>query len=137
MRKMALDYGEVRIGVALSDPLGIIASGFETYTRRDLSADLAYFKDLCAEKEVDEVVIGLPINMDGSEGERANATRDFGEKIGEATGLKVTFLDERLSSVSAERLLIEADVRREQRKKVIDKVSATIILQNFLDINSK
>lgn len=137
MRKMALDYGEVRIGVALSDPLGIIASGFETYTRRDLTADLAHFKDLCVEKEVDEIVIGLPINMDGSEGERSKATRAFGEKIGEATGLRVTFLDERLSSVSAERLLIEADVRREQRKKVIDKVSATIILQNFLDINSK
>ncbi len=137
MRKMALDYGEVRIGVALSDPLGIIASGFETYSRRDLTTDLTYFKNICDEKEVDEIIIGLPINMDGSEGERAKATRVFGEKIKEVTGLKVTFLDERLSSVSAERLLIEADVRREDRKKVIDKVSATIILQNFLDINSK
>ncbi len=137
MRKMALDYGEVRIGVAFSDPLGIIASGYETYVRKELTRDLAYFYDLAKQKEVDTIIIGLPINMNGTEGERANATRVFGEKLKEATGLVVKYLDERLSSVSAERLLIEADVRRENRKKFIDKISATIILQNYLDINSK
>jgi len=134
---MALDYGEVRIGVAFSDPLGIIASGYETYVRKELTYDLAYFNDLAKQKEVDTIIIGLPINMNGTEGERASATRVFGEKLKEATGLVVKYLDERLSSVSAERLLIEADVRRENRKKFIDKISATIILQNYLDINSK
>jgi len=137
MRKMGLDYGEVRIGVAFSDPLGIIANGFETYVRKDLTSDLAYFCDIARKKEVDKIVVGLPINMNGTEGERALATRVFGEKLHEATGLEVKFLDERLSSVSAERMLIEADVSRENRKKVIDKISATIILQNYLDINSK
>jgi len=79
----------------------------------------------------------LPINMDGTEGERALATREFADKLHEISGLPIAFIDERLTSVSAERMLIEADVRRENRKKVIDKVSATIILQSYLDRNSR
>ncbi len=137
MRKMALDYGEVRIGVAFSDLLNIIANGYETYTRRDLDADLNYLTQLAREHEVDEIVMGLPINMDGTEGERVQATRAFGEKLQKVSGLKISYIDERLTSVSAERLLISADVRRENRKKVIDKISATIILQNYLDKLSK
>ena len=137
MRKMALDYGEVRIGVAFSDLLNIIANGYETYTRRDLDTDLNYLTQLAREHEVDEIVMGLPINMDGTEGERVQATRAFGEKLQKVSGLKISYLDERLTSVSAERLLISADVRRENRKKVIDKISATIILQNYLDKLSK
>ena len=134
MRKMALDYGEVRIGIAFSDMLNIIASSYETYTRRDLNADLSYLSELAKEKEVDEIVIGLPKNMDGTEGERAEATRKFGEQLREATNLKIKYFDERLSSVSAEKFLIQADMRREKRKQVIDKISATIILQNYLDM---
>ena len=134
MRKMALDYGEVRIGIAFSDMLNIIASSYETYTRRDLESDLDYLAKLAKEKEVDEIVIGLPKNMDGTEGERAMATREFGDKLQEATKLKIKYFDERLTSVSAEKLLIEADMRREKRKQVIDKISATIILQNYLDM---
>lgn len=133
MRKMALDYGEVRIGVAFSDLLNIIANGYETYTRKDLDSDLKYLSDLAKEKEVDKIIVGLPINMDGTEGERAQATRAFGEKLSQVSGLPIYYLDERLTSVSAERMLIEADVRRENRKKVIDKISATIILQDYLD----
>lgn len=134
MRKMALDYGEVRIGIAFSDLLNIIANGYETYTRKDLETDLNYLQKLCKEKEVDTIIIGLPINMDGTEGERAIATREFAEKLKEKTNLPIKFLDERLTSVSAEKLLIEADMRREKRKQVIDKISATIILQNYLDM---
>ena len=134
MRKMALDYGEVRIGVAFSDLLNIIANGYETYVRKDLETDLNYLNNLCKEKQVDTIVIGLPINMDGTEGERAVATREFAEKLKEKTNLPIKFLDERLTSVSAEKLLIEADMRREKRKQVIDKISATIILQNYLDM---
>ena len=134
MRKMALDYGEVRIGIAFSDMLNIIANGYETYTRKDLETDLNYLSKLCKEKEVDTIVFGLPINMDGPEGERVVATREFAEKLKEKTNLTIKFLDERLTSVSAEKLLIEADIRREKRKQVIDKISATIILQNYLDM---
>ena len=134
MRKMALDYGEVRIGIAFSDMLNIIASSYETYTRCDLDTDLDYLSKLAKEKEVDEIVIGLPKNMDGTEGERAEATREFGAKLQEKTNLKIKYFDERLSSVSAEKFLIQADMRREKRKQVIDKISATIILQNYLDM---
>jgi len=134
MRKMALDYGEVRIGIAFSDMLNIIASSYETYTRRGLGADLEYLAKLAKEKEVDEIVIGLPKNMDGTEGERAEATRSFGEKLEKLTNLKIKYFDERLTSVSAEKFLIQADMRREKRKQVIDKISATIILQNYLDM---
>ncbi len=137
MRKMALDYGEVRIGIAFSDIMNIIANGYETYTRQDLDKDLEYLSKLCKEKEVDAIIMGLPINMDGTEGERAIKTREFAEKLSSVTGLPVKFLDERLTSVSAEKMLIEASVRREKRKQVIDKISATIILQNYLDIYSK
>lgn len=137
MRKMALDYGEVRIGIAFSDLLNIIANGYETYTRKNLEEDINYLVSLAKEKEVDTIVLGLPINMDGTEGERAVATREFGSLLGEKSGLIIKYLDERLTSASAERLLIEADLRREKRKQVIDKVSATIILQNYLDMYSK
>ena len=137
MRKMALDYGEVRIGIAFSDLLNIIANGYETYTRKGLQEDIEYLANLTKEKEVDTIVLGLPINMDGTEGERAIATREFGVLLEQRTSLPVKYLDERLTSASAERMLIEADMRREKRKQVIDKVSATIILQNYLDMYSK
>ena len=134
---MALDYGEVRIGVAFSDIMCIIANGYETYVRRDLDKDLEHLTSLAKDMEVDEIILGLPINMDGTEGERVVATRAFGDKLHEASGLPIKYLDERLTSVSAERLLIEADMSREKRKQVIDKVSATIILQNYLDMMSR
>ena len=137
MRKMALDYGEVRIGIAFSDLLNIIANGYETYTRRGEEDDIKYLCSLAKEREVDTIVLGLPVNMNGSEGERAQATRAFGQKLADASGLTIKYFDERLTSASAERLLIEADMRREKRKQVIDKVSATIILQNYLDMFSK
>ena len=137
MRKMALDYGEVRIGIAFSDLLNIIANGYETYTRRGLQQDIEYLANLAKEKEVDTIILGLPINMDGTEGERALLSREFGEKLKSLVDVKVDFLDERLTTVSAERLLISADVRREKRKTVIDKIAATIILQDYLDMHSK
>ena len=137
MRKMALDYGEVRIGIALSDIMSIIANGYETYVRKNLEDDLTYLASLCSEKQVDTIVMGLPINMDGTEGERAIATREFAELLKQKTNLPIKFIDERLTSVSAEKMLIEASVRREKRKQVIDKISATIILQNYLDMYSK
>ncbi len=134
-RKIALDVGDVRIGVAVSDLLGITANPRETYVRKkgDTNADIKYFCEYAKREEADAFVLGLPKNMDGTEGDRAVVTRQFGDMLQEASGLPVLYQDERLTTVSAERMLIDADVRREKRKKVIDKVAATIILQSYLD----
>lgn len=134
MRKMALDIGTVRIGIATSDPMGIIAGGYETYTRtKDEQKDLAYLADLAKNKGCDALVLGLPLNMDGTEGEKVAEIRDFAEKLSHYTDIKIVFQDERLSTVSAQKMLIESGVRREKRKNVVDKVAATIILQSYLN----
>ena len=134
-RKVALDVGDVRIGVAVSDMLGITANPRETYVRKGKTYedDINYFVKYAKEEDADAFVIGLPMNMDGTEGPRAEVTREFGDALKEASGLQVIYVDERLTTVSAERMLIGADVRREKRKQVIDKVAATIILQSYLD----
>ncbi|MDD3947611.1 MAG: Holliday junction resolvase RuvX [Clostridia bacterium] len=133
MRKAAFDIGDVRIGIATSDMLGIIASGYETYTRKGDESDYRYLADFCRDKQVDTIVVGLPINMDGTEGERVQKTREFVHKLSAFTDIKTVFQDERLTTVQAERILIQSGVRRDKRKQVIDKVAATIILQSFLD----
>lgn len=134
-RKVALDVGDVRIGVAVSDMLGITANPRETYVRKkdDINTDIAYFCEYAKKEDADAFVLGLPKNMDGTEGDRAAVTRQFGDMLEQASGLDVLYQDERLTTVSAERMLIDADVRRDKRKKVIDKVAATIILQSYLD----
>lgn len=132
-KKIGLDMGDVRIGIAVSDMLGMIANARESYTRKGLEKDLRYFTDLAKAENADAFVLGLPKNMDGTEGERVEVTREFGDKLHEFSGLPVVYMDERLSTVAAERMLIQADVRRDKRKKVIDKVAACIILQNYLD----
>ena len=134
-RKIALDVGDVRIGVAVSDLLGITANPRETYVRKkdNIDADIAYFCGYANKEDADAFVLGLPKNMDGTEGDRALVTRQFGDMLAEASGLPVLYQDERLTTVSAERMLLDADVRREKRNKVIDKGDATIILQSFLD----
>ena len=132
-RKMGLDLGDVKIGIAFSDPLGMFASGFLNYRRQTLEQDLQYLADLVKEKDVDVIVVGLPKNMDGTDGKRVEFTYDFCEKLAKYTPAKIVYQDERLSTVSAEKLLISADVKRSKRKQVIDKVAASIILQNYLD----
>lgn len=134
-RKVALDVGDVRIGVAVSDMLGITANPRETYVRKkdDINADIVYFCEYAKKEDADAFVLGLPKNMDGTEGDRAAVTRQFGDMLEQASGLDVLYQDERFTTVSAERMLIDADVRRDKRKKVIDKVAATIILQSYLD----
>lgn len=133
MKKIGLDVGDKRIGIAVSDMLCMIASARESYVRKDEDTDLKYFAELAKAEGADAFVLGLPKNMDGTEGPRAVLTREFGDKLQNASGIKVIYQDERLSTVAAERMLISADVRRDKRKKVIDKVAAAIILQNFLD----
>ncbi len=134
MRKIALDIGTVRIGIATSDPMGIIAGGYETYNRtKDMEKDLKYIAELAKSKQCDTFVLGLPLNMDGTEGEKVAEIRDFAEKLSQYTDIKIVFQDERLSTISAQKFLIESGLRREKRKNVVDKVAATIILQSYLD----
>lgn len=129
---MGIDYGKVRIGIALTDLLKIIASPYEVYKSVSLQKDVEYFVKLVKEKEVEKIVLGLPLNMDGSEGERAKRTRIFGEMLEKACSVPVVYQDERLSSVEAENYLLDGDVRRDKCKNLIDKVAATIILEDYL-----
>ncbi|MCI6163622.1 MAG: Holliday junction resolvase RuvX [Lachnospira sp.] len=136
MKIMGLDYGTKTVGVAISDALGITAQGVETITRKEsnkLRKTYARIEELIEAEGVEEVVVGLPKNMNDSIGERAQDCQAFAEAINRRTGLNVVMWDERLSTVSAERVLMESGVRREDRKAVIDKVAATIILQGYLD----
>ncbi|MCH5151147.1 MAG: Holliday junction resolvase RuvX [Clostridiales bacterium] len=133
-RVMALDVGDVRIGIAVSDLMGIIANPLETYTRKgNLEVDAQYIVDLAKSKEVSLFISGLPLGLKGQENDQTAKTREFVDKIKEICDIPVEYLDERFTTLSAERVLIEGNVRRENRKKVIDKVAATIILQNYLD----
>lgn len=131
-RIMGIDYGKVRIGIALTDLLKTIASPYDVYKSVSLQKDVEYFVKLVKEKEVEKIVLGLPLNMDGSEGERAKRTRIFGEMLEKACSVPVVYQDERLSSVEAENYLLDGDVRRDKRKNLIDKVAATIILEDYL-----
>jgi len=130
---MGLDVGTKTVGVAISDALGITAQGVTTVRRTNLKADLRALSELAREYEVDRVVVGLPLNMDGTEGPRARASRDFAASVEKALGLPAELWDERLSTVAANRALLEADVSRARRKQVVDQVAATFILQGWLD----
>lgn len=132
-RKMGIDYGDKRIGIAFTDPLNIICSPYEVYKNVGEDDALRHIDKLIKDFNVDEVAMGLPLNMDGSEGERAIKHREFGEKISSFSGVKVHFIDERLTSAEAEEFLIESGVRREKRKEIIDKIAAQIILQTFMN----
>lgn len=133
-RIMGLDIGDVRIGIALSDLLGITAQGQETYTRTgDDEADADYIVAFADMNDVSRIVCGLPKNMNGTIGEQAEKTRAFADLIASRTKADIVFVDERLTTVSANRVLLEADTSRKKRKKVVDKIAATIILQTYLD----
>ncbi|MDY4746184.1 Holliday junction resolvase RuvX [Veillonella caviae] len=133
MRIMALDVGSRTIGIACSDALLMTAQGIETIRRTSLEKDFHRLSELITEYEVHELVVGMPKNMNGTKGERAEKTEEFVEKMKEFIALPVTFWDERLSTVMAERQLIAADVSRKKRKDVIDKMAAVVILQGYLD----
>ncbi|MDR0266821.1 Holliday junction resolvase RuvX [Paenibacillus sp.] len=137
MRIMGLDYGDRKIGVAVSDLLGWTAQGLEVVERRRDGAEMQRIADLVRDYEVEEIVVGLPKNMNGSVGPRAEICIDFADKLKEMLKLPVHLWDERLTTVSAERTLIEADVSRKKRKQVVDKMAASLILQNYLDSKTK
>lgn len=136
MRIMGLDYGSKTVGVAMSDPLGITAQAVETIWRKDenkLRKTCARIEELISEYEVERIVLGLPKHMNNDLGERAQKALEFGEMLKRRTGLEVVMWDERLTTVEAERTLIENNVRRENRKQYIDKIAAVFILQGYLD----
>ncbi|MFU2164861.1 Holliday junction resolvase RuvX [Streptococcus pluranimalium] len=136
MRIMGLDVGSKTVGVAISDPLGFTAQGIEIITIDEDKKEygITRLSELVSEYKVDQFVVGLPKNMNNSEGPRAEASKRFGDLIKERFGLPVDYQDERLTTVQAERMLVEqADISRIKRKKVIDKLAAQLILQNYLD----
>jgi putative Holliday junction resolvase len=130
---MGLDVGTKTVGVAIADELGMTAQPITTVRRTNLKADLEQLRALAEERSVTHVVIGLPLNMDGSEGPRAEASRAFAASVERSLGLSVELWDERLTTVSAQRVLLEADMSRQKRKKVVDTVAASIILQGWLE----
>ena len=140
MRVMGLDYGSKTVGVAVSDPFGWTAQGVETSVRKEetkLRQTLARIEALVQEYEVEKIVLGFPKNMNSTLGERAQKTLEFKEKLEKRIGVPVIMWDERLTTVEAERTLIESNVRREDRKKYVDKIAAVFILQGYLDSQGK
>jgi len=133
MRFLGLDIGDRRIGMAVSDETGTVAQGRGVYARRGEEQDLSYFADLCRRERVERIVVGLPLNMDGSEGEQARKVRAFGQALAGRIGLPVEFLDERLTTVEADRVLSQAGFRERRKRKVRDELSAVLILQAWLD----
>ena len=139
MRIMGLDFGSRTTGVAVSDPLGITAQGVETIVRKDenkLRQTCARIEELIKEYEIEEIVLGYPKNMNNTAGERAEKTEAFKAMLERRTGKPVILLDERLTTIAAERVLMESGVRRENRKAVVDKIAAVLILQGYLDSRS-
>jgi len=132
-RIMGLDYGDRRIGIALSDVFGWTAQGLEVIERRRDGNELNRIAELVKEHEVGEIVVGLPKNMNGTIGPRGEICIEFAGTLRDSLDLPVHLWDERLSTVSAERTLLEADVSRKKRKQVVDKMAASLILQNYLD----
>lgn len=134
MRSMSLDVGTRTIGIAVSDLLGMIAGGVETIRRTTIEKDYARIAELIREHEVDTLVVGYPKNMNGTVGERGEACAAMAEELKvRFPGVSVVLWDERLSTVAAEKVLVDADMRRKKRKQVIDMMAAVVILQNYLD----
>lgn len=139
MRIMGLDFGSKTVGVAVSDSLLMTAQGVEIIRRKEenkLRQTLARIEELVVEYEVEEIVLGLPKNMNATEGERVQLTMEFKEKLERRTGLPVNMWDERLTTVAADKAMMEAGIRRENRKDYVDMIAAALILQGYLDRRS-
>lgn len=136
MRIMGLDFGSKTVGVAISDPLLITAQGLEIIRRKEenkLRRTLARIEELITEYEVSRIVLGFPKNMNDTLGERATLSLEFKDKLERRTGLPVVMWDERLTTVAADKAMIEAGIRREERKEHVDRIAAVLILQGYLD----
>lgn len=137
MRILGLDIGEKRIGIALSDPLGWTAQSLKTLERKSIKNDVEEIIKIINEFQVEKVVVGLPKNMNGTLGESGQKVMNFCEKLLEKINIELVYEDERLTTMAAEKVLIDADLSRKKRKGVIDALAATFILQTYLDRNRK
>lgn len=137
MRILALDPGERRIGVAVSDPLGITAQPVETYTRVSPEKDRAHFEELIRAWQPEKIVMGLPVHMNADVGVKALEARELGRELEEVFGIPVEFLDERLTTVQAHRILSESQVSGKKRKQTVDTLAAVLILENYLSRQSR
>lgn len=133
-RYMGLDVGDKTIGVAISDPFFITAQGHSTIFRTNIKSDINDLLDIIKENNIVRIIVGLPKNMNNTIGPQGQKVIDFGEKLSKRSGMDIIYQDERLTTVSAERILIEGNVSRSKRKKIIDKVASTYILQSYLDM---
>ena len=133
MRILGLDLGSKTIGVAISDPLGWTAQGLTTIRKTSKEKDLQEIKNICEQYKVETIVVGLPKNMNGTIGESGERAKEFSQLILDKTGIKVELWDERLTTVAAHKAMLEADLSRNKRKKIVDKMAATYILQGYLD----
>lgn len=133
MRILALDVGEKNIGLAISDELGLIAQGLPTLRRQTKDKDTSTIADIVKDRDVTEIVVGMPLNMDGSLGKSAKEVASFLEDLRKKVNLPMKVWDERLTSVQAEKVMLEADLSRKKRKRKIDKLAAQLILQSYLD----
>ncbi|EGS30911.1 RNAse H domain protein, YqgF family [Peptoniphilus sp. oral taxon 375 str. F0436] len=134
MRVLGLDVGDVRIGIAVSDPTALVASAYKTLVRTSKWKDVEEIRSIIEDLKVDRVVVGLPKNMNNTLGPQGKKVQKFVNALKHNYPLDLVYIDERLTTVSAERILIEADVSRKNRKKVVDQVAATYILQQYLDM---
>ena len=137
LRSMGLDYGDKTIGVAVSDPMGWTAQSKGVIRRKNLTDDLKELKDYIEEYTIKEIVVGLPKNMNGTLGKRAEKTKEFVNFLKKRLEIPIIMWDERLTTYQAEGILLEADLSRNKRKKVIDQLAAAIILQSYLDAKTK
>ncbi|KYO63952.1 Holliday junction resolvase RuvX [Thermovenabulum gondwanense] len=133
MRVLGLDVGEKRIGIAISDELGITSRGLMVLERKGFNEDVKKVVEIAEQNSVDKIVIGLPVNMNGTYGKGVENVKKFGEKLRSIYKAQVIYWDERLTTVAAHKVLIDADISRKKRKGVIDKLAAVLILQSFLD----
>lgn len=140
-RTMGLDVGDATVGIALSDLLGITSQGYENYRRVSVKADVDHLLEIVLDQEVDRIVVGLPLNMNGSKGPQAEKVEQFIKQLSKklkysdrlVDPVEIEYLDERLTTVQAEKVMIAADLSRAKRKSIIDKMAAQIILQSYLD----
>jgi putative Holliday junction resolvase len=136
-RILALDVGRKRIGLAISDPLGITAQGLPTVQRVRIREDLEYIAGICRDREVRLLLVGRPLHMSGDESRQGIYTKEFAERLSVYTGLPVEFVDERLTTVQAERVLRESGVSIEKRAKAVDRLAAVLLLQGYLDAGGR
>jgi len=137
LRILGLDIGSKRIGIAISDELGFTAQGLETLISKDAVTDIDYIDKIVRNYGVTEIVVGIPYNMNGTEGPQAKKIREFMDRMSLKINVPLKEWDERLSTTAAERILLEADLSRAKRRKVVDKLAAVLILQGYLDLRSR